>query len=581
MCQICGQPNYVRCNCVSAQPFCNQCDQNTNCTSITDSQCVIYHFAYPGYIPPPTRLINLGMPNGSSAEAIFEKIDTFFGAGFFRPWTTGNTNTLNLHLDGPGLPVVLRGDVNISPTSGNTLVALSDGLFVPSFNPDYKVKVDATAPPRYLFDSMVGGTDGCVSITVNDMGGLINIQPFLDIQCFTDRICDQSGTTKAQLGACLLNSALTVLDTPSIDLTLTPILNGVELSANSKISAAANNTIVINSDGLYASGGTGVTADNGLTISSPGNVQLGGTLLHDTTIDFSNFTLNLINSPKVSGLNTSTTNDFPFNFVTQRDLGSTGCGTLTGFMIFTNSTNFIQPNSVSTFANDGQLFFTNTGNITLHSGANLVMSGIYGAAVIEGSGSITGNIIAGGQFQGGAKGTSNVDKMAAVLVQGLGNVDGTPYTGTVTDFYGLYIRDINTSDFAARITNKHAIYQAGATDTVQFNGIVTATNGSNSITTSDQRIKENITPLQKGLKEIEQLNIYEFNYIYDKKQKTYGVVAQELKEIMPEAVRQMYIKTPDEKEYDDLHMIQENKLFYTMLNAIKELSAKVKALENK
>ena len=562
MCDICGQPNFMRCNCASAQPFCDQCSPNTNCTSITDSQCVIYHFASPGYTPPPTRLINMGMPNGSSAEAIFERIDTLFGAGFFRPWNPGNTNTLKLHLDGPGLPVILRGDVQISTSTGNTIVANPDGLFAPSFNPDYKVKVDSTAPPRYLKDSMIGGTDGCVSITVNDIGGLINIQPLLDIQCFTDRICSSSGTTKAELGACLLSSSLSVLDTSSIHLTLTPILNGVQLSANSKISADSGNVISIHSDGLYASGGTTVTANNGLNISSPGNVQLGGTLLQNTTIDAQTFSL-VTTSTRT--LQLAVDNGI---VVLSNSLSITGGG------ILTNSNNNIE-------ALAGQLFLTPTSDLTLGSNSRDNFCGTYAVVAFNSSNNITStNGIPSGLYAGAAATNSgNVTDLAGIKIGGVNSGLGGTYTGTITNYYGLRISDIAASVFGSTITNKYAIYQVGTTDISRFFGPVQNAGGSTQFT-SDERVKENIDSFNRGLSEIEKINTKTFNYTYNKNRKVTGIIAQELEQIIPEAVEKGNFDTPAGEKFDDFRMIDQNVLFYTMLNAIKELSAQNKVLSS-
>lgn len=591
MCSICGQPNFIRCNCVSAQPFCDQCNENGVCIDKLDSQCVIYHFAIPGYIPPPSRLINLGLPNGSSAETIFEKIDSLFGAGFFRPWITGNTATLDLELDGPNLPVVLKGNVNVSSISGNTLVINPDGLAVV---PNYKVKVDPTSIPRYLVDTLIGGTDGCVSISVDDIGGLLHIQPLLDIQCFADRICSSSGSTRVDLGTCLIQSALTAEDSPSIDMDINSVGGGLQIIANSNISSASGNTIVINSDGLYAPGGGVLTgADNGLSLSGT-KVELGGPLIKNTSIDFaSSFKLTLLNRPIVGIGLASPLNNINFQ-VTANGAGITQAGyfentgilsigdfdALSGQLILTGGT---QTDDANHFATSGQLNLNAAGDITLLT-ASAGLPGyasIGGILIKQNSGNIVNNIISCGFFGMYAADTGNVTDAAGVRISGVNTPPiGASYTGTITNYYGLKIEDIGSSNHASNITNKFAIHQDGTGDISRFFGPVQNAAGSTQFT-SDSRVKENIKDFNRGLKEIEQINTHVFNYTYNKAKIVTGIIAQELESIIPEAVEKGNFSIPGGEKFTDFRMIDQNVLFYTMLNAIKELSAENKALNDR
>ncbi len=80
---------------------------------------------------------------------------------------------------------------------------------------------------------------------------------------------------------------------------------------------------------------------------------------------------------------------------------------------------------------------------------------------------------------------------------------------------------------------------------------------------SDERLKDNISDNLSGLKEINSITVK--NYIYkDDKNKTphVGVIAQQLKEVFPNAVFE------DEKGYLS---IRTEDIFYSMVNAIKEL----------
>jgi hypothetical protein len=96
--------------------------------------------------------------------------------------------------------------------------------------------------------------------------------------------------------------------------------------------------------------------------------------------------------------------------------------------------------------------------------------------------------------------------------------------------------------------------------------------------TSDIRLKENIQPIQNALSKVETIsgNEYnwkkEFEYIHGFKGNDVGVIAQEIQKVLPEAI--------NERENGYLGVNYE-KIIPLLIQSIKELSAKVKELENK
>lgn len=89
---------------------------------------------------------------------------------------------------------------------------------------------------------------------------------------------------------------------------------------------------------------------------------------------------------------------------------------------------------------------------------------------------------------------------------------------------------------------------------------------------SDKRLKENIVEYSPN-KSILDLPIYSYNFISDeKKTKKIGCLAQDLKEICPEIVKE------DDKGYLS---IEENKIAYLLLDEVKKLKKRVDALEAK
>lgn len=87
---------------------------------------------------------------------------------------------------------------------------------------------------------------------------------------------------------------------------------------------------------------------------------------------------------------------------------------------------------------------------------------------------------------------------------------------------------------------------------------------------SDKRLKENIVEYSPN-KSILDLPIYSYNFISDeKKTKKIGCLAQDLKEICLEIVKE------DDKGYLS---IEENKIVYLLLDEVKKLKKRVDELE--
>jgi hypothetical protein len=100
-----------------------------------------------------------------------------------------------------------------------------------------------------------------------------------------------------------------------------------------------------------------------------------------------------------------------------------------------------------------------------------------------------------------------------------------------------------------------------------------------STTISDATLKYNINPVEFALDKIKQLKGVTFNYLKGDK-KSAGLLAQDVEKIMPSAVRErkLPLHTGDDKLYKTLHY---DSMTAILVEAIKELSAKVEELENK
>ena len=98
-----------------------------------------------------------------------------------------------------------------------------------------------------------------------------------------------------------------------------------------------------------------------------------------------------------------------------------------------------------------------------------------------------------------------------------------------------------------------------------------ATFNNNVTAFSDERLKDNIETLENGLDKVEQLR--GVTYTRDGKENI-GVIAQEIEKILPEIV-----KTADDEI--GTKSVDYSRLTAVLIEAVKDLSAKVKELENK
>ncbi len=111
--------------------------------------------------------------------------------------------------------------------------------------------------------------------------------------------------------------------------------------------------------------------------------------------------------------------------------------------------------------------------------------------------------------------------------------------------------------------------------TLSPTGVLTATTLAE---TSDVRLKENIVDVSpsSSLSSILDIQIKNYNYTFDNKKKKHtGVIAQEIKEILPEVVCV-------EKSHglDDFHSVQYTGLIPHLVNCIKELKKELEELKS-
>jgi hypothetical protein len=106
---------------------------------------------------------------------------------------------------------------------------------------------------------------------------------------------------------------------------------------------------------------------------------------------------------------------------------------------------------------------------------------------------------------------------------------------------------------------------------VQFASVVATGNITAFFgTTSDIRVKENIEPITGALDKVSKIGGYTFNH-KGSDERMAGVVAQELLEVLPEAV----FETKDPRTGEDIYAVRYDNIIGLLIEAIKELKEQV------
>ena len=140
----------------------------------------------------------------------------------------------------------------------------------------------------------------------------------------------------------------------------------------------------------------------------------------------------------------------------------------------------------------------------------------------------------------------------------------------------------DTNDYIAIGTSAHSFYLDGAEDMRLENDGDLHVDGdviAYSTTVSDEALKYDINIVEHALDKINQLKGVSYKYKHNDRESA-GLLAQDVEKVMPSAVksRKVPLVTNDDKEYKTLHY---DSMTAILVEAIKELTAKVKKLEGK
>ena len=210
-----------------------------------------------------------------------------------------------------------------------------------------------------------------------------------------------------------------------------------------------------------------------------------------------------------------------------------------------------------------------------------IITDAYGvqAHVFRSTGTITNSY--GGQFLAWGGSTANYGLYSNPANSAINNY---MYYGTMTAAgntdWGIYLtgEDKNYFSGIVSIGTTSVAHKLNVTGTA---GLSTGTTWTN---TSDRRVKENIHPYQRGLKEI--LAIDPVFYTYKASlgigngAENIGIIAQDVEKILPEAIMTAPITLKDGSVIQDgKHLYRADAIWFAMINAFKELNAENEKLK--
>ena len=382
--------------------------------------------------------------------------------------------------------------------------------------------------------------------------------------------------------------------------------NGTNGSSGTSVTVSGTNNVL----GKFSSGtmvNSNIT-DDGTTVTINANLMVSGTTttINSTTLAIGDNIIELNGSGAVNGgiqvrdataaslvsgsLLWDTTND---KWIAGPKNSEIEIATISGTQTLTNKTISGASNTLSNIANGSLTNSSVTvtagtgmsggGAVALGSSVTLTNAGVTslttntglssnvsatGAVTVTNAG-VTSNVAGTGIGVSAATGAVTITNNGVTSAVAGTGVSVSSGTGAVTISIGQAVATTSNTQFNALLVG------TGTPPTTA--GLIRATNDVIAYYGSDERLKENITPIENSLDILKQINGYYFDWkempgIHENEGHDIGVVAQEIGAVLPEIV------TTRENGY---MAVKYEKLVALLIQTNKELLNRVEALEAK
>ncbi len=179
-----------------------------------------------------------------------------------------------------------------------------------------------------------------------------------------------------------------------------------------------------------------------------------------------------------------------------------------------------------------------------------------------------------------ALGTASASVSSTAVGQNAGGLITSGSKNTLLGRYngnqdGLDIRTLSNRIVISDGDSNIGLYVDNSQD-AHFNGNVIAY----STTISDRRLKSDITNISNALDKVGQINGVTF-VRNNNGEKAAGIVAQEIMEVLPEAVKSQVLPLQTGEQDKEYYVVEYDAVTGLLVEAVKELKARVEALESK
>jgi hypothetical protein len=553
---------------------------NLNTTNITSSNSIITNLNTTNIT---TSTINV--TTGITAGSIYGNNVIMTTGNFSNSITTGALNTINLNTTNTTSSNSIITDLNTTNITTST-INVTTGITAGSI---YGSNVIMTT--GNFSNSITAGALNTINLNTTNITSSNSIITNLNTTNFTTSTLNV--TTGITTGSIYGNNVIMTTGNFSNSIT-TGALNTINLNTTN---ITSSNSIITNLNTTNITTST-LNVTTGITTGSIyGNnaIMTTGNFINSITTGALN-TINL-NTTNITTSVLQTTNDISTNITTSTLNVTTGIttGSIYGNIAIMTTGNFI--NSITTGAlNTINLNTTNITTSVLQTtndiSTNITTSTLNVSTGIT-TGSIYGNnaVFTNGNFINYLNASFNSNTIGSLITTN-GNVGiGSSSPGFKLDVYG----DIN---FSGNLYKNGILFSGGGGGggenvwSIDNNNNIFYTSGNVGIGTtsptyklvvdgdvyatgdviafSDERLKTNISTISDALNKVEYMRGVNYT-MKNTGKRNIGVIAQEIKEILPEVIA----------EKEEYLGVSYGNIVGVLIEAIKELSQKVKELENK
>lgn len=344
----------------------------------------------------------------------------------------------------------------------------------------------------------------------------------------------------SQMNSALISVASALIDAQQAIADVTAVVNNIYVDGTTTL------------DGSVLASGT--VAANKLVANSITSTQISTSYVYAGTINASQITAGTISGDKITG-------------------GTITGSAITGGSLSTSGTRHVEVTGTSVYFynssgnNAGNITASGTSTITIQATGGAFFSVFNGGAQIYGDGNnsitLSNNVIDFGTSQ-----------MVGTVPSGWQGSEGA-YFGTGA----LVVANVgtNSASFSRASNNGPVVFFYRGT-TTNVGSIDVTTTATAYTTSSDYRLKENVTPITGAIDRIKLLKPSRFNFKIEPDEVVDGFIAHEAQEVVPEAVRGNK-DAVDENGTPVYQSIDQSKLMPLAIAAIKELTSRVEALE--